>query len=250
MTTLDMHYDLKLKIDKVDSLDVDNFLPAELDWILNEAQELFIKQRYGFNNTTQLGFEETQKRTDDLRNLVIKSPTTLQPGVVPVQSVGEKYEVKLSDLAFDYMFLLRGFVKLNNGTCIKMAKLVQQQHDDFNELEISGDPFHSPSMTWGEIPILFGRTDTILDDKGSIYLYTEPGVIPEEVYLEYIKHPNRMTVGGYDYIDGTPQPNMVNSDLPEHTHREIVDIAAAELSRIILSPEYLELKKQKILIQE
>tara|TARA_R110000851_G_scaffold314192_2_gene476137 strand:+ start:55 stop:810 length:756 start_codon:yes stop_codon:yes gene_type:complete len=251
MTTQEMHYDLKFKIDKVDSLDSDNFIPAELDWILNEAQEIFIKQRYGLNNSKKLGFEEIQKRTDDLRNLVIKSPTTLQPGVVPVQlSGGNTYEVKLSDLEFDYMFLIRGFVKLTKGTCTKMAKLVQQQHDDFNELEISEDPFQTSSFDWGVIPILFGRTDTVADDKGSIYLYSEENVVPNEAYIEYIKWPNRLTIGGYNYIDGTAQPIMVNSDFSRHACREIVDIAAAELSRIILSSEYLELKKQKNLIHE
>lgn len=250
MTALEQHYDYKLKIDKIDTLDVDNMLPAEIDWILNEAQEILIKQRYGGNNSKKLGFEESQKRTDDLKTLVIKSPTTTQPGLVPVQSVGNKLEIKLSDLAFDYMFLLRGFAKATKEGCpSKLVKLVQQQHDDFNELQISGDPFHTPSYDWGEIPILFGRTDTVQDDKGSIYLYIDPEFEVDEVYLEYIKWPNRISVGGYNYIDGTPNPAQ-DSDLPDTVSRDVVDIAVAETSRIIQSPDFLALRKDKLLIQE
>ena len=53
----EMHYDFKIKFNKLDSNDYRDFQVPEIDWLLNEAQEIFLKQRYGINNTTQKGFE-------------------------------------------------------------------------------------------------------------------------------------------------------------------------------------------------
>jgi len=38
-----MHYDLKVKLNKVDSQQYRNLLIPEIDWALNEAQNIFIK---------------------------------------------------------------------------------------------------------------------------------------------------------------------------------------------------------------
>ena len=55
------------------------------------------------------GFESIQKRTDDLRTLQIKSPSAIQPGVVPVRHQGDIYEFKISDFTFHI-----GFDKINS----------------------------------------------------------------------------------------------------------------------------------------
>ena len=39
----DMHYDFKQKINKIDSQKYRNLRIPEIDWKLNEAQEIFIK---------------------------------------------------------------------------------------------------------------------------------------------------------------------------------------------------------------
>ena len=61
-----MHIEFKLGLDKTDSLNYPNFEPEEIDLWLNRAQDRFVKTRYVHNNKTET-FEETQKRTDDLR---------------------------------------------------------------------------------------------------------------------------------------------------------------------------------------
>ena len=38
-----MHYDLKLKLNKLDSNQYRNLLVPEIDWVLNEAETIFIK---------------------------------------------------------------------------------------------------------------------------------------------------------------------------------------------------------------
>ena len=73
MTVKEMHYDLSLRLDKLDSLHYDNLLAPEKDVYLNRAQITIIKQRYGLNNSYLQGFEESQKRIEDLKTLVVKA---------------------------------------------------------------------------------------------------------------------------------------------------------------------------------
>ena len=51
MLLKEWHYDFSIKMDKVDSLSKETLLPLKKDWILNEAISLFVKQRYGQNNS-------------------------------------------------------------------------------------------------------------------------------------------------------------------------------------------------------
>jgi len=66
-----MHIAVNLGVQKLGSFQVDNLLPEEIDHELNMAQRRFIKQRYSaLSNPKRRGFEQSQKRLDDLRNLV------------------------------------------------------------------------------------------------------------------------------------------------------------------------------------
>jgi len=64
MTVLDMHQAFKIEFDKLDSVNYPNILPEEIDYLLNKAQDRFVKQRYGKNNIKRESFEEIQKRTE------------------------------------------------------------------------------------------------------------------------------------------------------------------------------------------
>ena len=103
MTVEEMHYEFKLKLNKVDSLDYQNFFVPEIDWYLNEAMKMFIKQRYGLANPKRQGFEVTQKRIDDLRNLVVAGANQLA-ALSPVTDLKPFYT---ANLPTDYMFLVR-----------------------------------------------------------------------------------------------------------------------------------------------
>lgn len=72
MTVSDLHNAIDLELNKVNSNLYDIILPQEKDYFLNRAQERFIKQRYtAISNPKQRGFEMSQKRIDDLRNLLV-----------------------------------------------------------------------------------------------------------------------------------------------------------------------------------
>jgi len=66
-----MHIAVNLGVQKIGSFQVDNLLPEEIDHELNLAQRRFIKQRYSStSNQKGVGFEQSQKRIDDLRTLI------------------------------------------------------------------------------------------------------------------------------------------------------------------------------------
>lgn len=235
-----MHFDFKVKMDRVDTLTNPDFNIAEIDWLLNEAQLIFIKQRYGVNNIKRQGFEATQKRTDDLSTLHIKYPEQL--GITPTLVSGV-YEIDLNNLKYKYLFFLRGEVDIKlNDACTKTVPLKFVQSDDLSEA--LKDPFNKPSLDY--IIYNIGRNST--GDNAALYIY--PGNFEiVSVYPEYIKYPQRINYGNYTYIDGSVI-GPSNCELPEQTHSEIVDIATQLASLSVQSPEYIALRNQKITIQE
>ena len=70
MNILEMHIAIQQGVDKINSLQADMLLPEEIDLELNKAQMKFISTKYGRNNMLSKGFEENQKRIDDLRTLL------------------------------------------------------------------------------------------------------------------------------------------------------------------------------------
>jgi len=70
MTASEMHVAFKLGLDKTNSLSYPSFLPEEIDFWLNQGVRKFVKTRYSGINAKREGFEQSQKRIDDLRKLV------------------------------------------------------------------------------------------------------------------------------------------------------------------------------------
>ena len=97
MTVQEMHYDFKMKLNKIDSQQYRNLRIQEIDWLLNEAQELFVK-KVAFPRLYQItGFETSQRNIDDIITLVIEDKEI---------NVVNDY-VALPD---EYMFFVRGYV--------------------------------------------------------------------------------------------------------------------------------------------
>ena len=76
MTVAEMHTAIDVLLDKEDTLNYPNFKPEHKDFFLNLVQDRFVKHRYDGTAARGLGFEETQKRSDDLRNIVTVSVLT------------------------------------------------------------------------------------------------------------------------------------------------------------------------------
>lgn len=212
-----MHLDFKIKVDKIDSQQFVGLSIPQIDWLLNEAQEIFIKTRIGINNLYQKGFEESQKRIEDLRPLVVKNNAI----VLQTLDTTSYY----AELPANYLYYLRATVEGQKNKCTGELKIIIQQHDDLNNVLTSA--FYSPNFEWREVPAVFSGNTLVVYRKSDFTLST--------LKLEYLKKPTRIQYptgfenGEYELPDGTIVNIDQNSDFSDNMFaaREIVDIAVA-----------------------
>lgn len=87
MTTQEMHIEIDLELQKINSQSTKNLLPQEKDWFLNKEVIKYLNQKvYPTSNMKQLGFSDTAKRVEDIKDLVrvINLP-------IELNSRGEQY---------------------------------------------------------------------------------------------------------------------------------------------------------------
>ena len=231
MNISEMHYDFKKKLNKVDSEQNRNLLVPEIDWALNEAQELFVKWISEPRQRSFLGFEKSQRSIDDIRTLVESDKTiTIDNSIAPLPE--------------DYLFFVKADVLMDKGNCkgIK-GRLYVRQHDD----EFENSPFDKSNFEWRTVNGLFITQGVKVFDDGT---FTN-----KELILSYIRKPKYIhnaqafRNGTYQLPSGAVLTGTNDCELPEHTHREIVDIAVALVSGELLSPDF-QVKLSKLNFNE
>lgn len=114
MTTQEMHIEIDLELQKLNSQISKDIRPIEKDWFLNNEVLKFIKQRTNFlSNFKGLGFQETLKRVEDIKDL-IKTRNCF----VETNSRGEQI-VKLPS---DYLHYVRGDVYMHKTCTLTVSK--------------------------------------------------------------------------------------------------------------------------------
>jgi len=114
MNVLEMHIAWKQGMDRIHSEKNDQFLPQEIDIELNRAMQRFIDQRYGRNNIYQEGFEQSQKRIDELRSLLVEyeGPVVFKEEVLIGEIFADSFQ-----LPNDYMYLVNQRSKIYLDNC-------------------------------------------------------------------------------------------------------------------------------------
>jgi len=140
MTVNEMHIAVNLGVQKIASFQVDNLLPQEIDHELNLAMTRFIKQRYNFtSNRLGKGFEQSQKRIDDLRTLVVEHKGYTQyEGVVFTSNYSDIY-IDRYTLPLDYLFLVsvRANVKYTCNTNIQDSIVYEDEIIDVIKIDLT-----------------------------------------------------------------------------------------------------------------
>ena len=226
MLVADMHYDIKKKLNKVDSNKYRNLLIPELDWTLNEAAELYVKIIAQPRRYSHLGFELNQRSIDDIRTLI----TTEEIAVVD----------NVAALPDDYWFYTSGEVDMTKGSCTNIkGKVYIRQHDD----EFEKSPFDKSSFEWREVNATF--------DENGIVFYTDETFTISTFYLTYVKripyicNAEAFGVSGYELPSGEVLATNQDCILPEQTHREICDIAVLLLTGELQEQLY-QVKQDKV----
>ena len=129
----------------------------------------------------------------------------------------------------------------NNCTNIKGDVYIRQNNDNFQS-----SPFDSSSFEWRTV-------NGVFNERG-IQLFTEDFTITRLSItyirkLNYIHNADEFRGKQYRLPSGTLLSGVQNCELPEHTHREIVDIAVSIVSGELQFPDY-NLKKDKLKINQ
>lgn len=115
MTTQEMHIEIDLELQKLNSQISKDILPTEKDWFLNNEVLKFIKQRSNsLSNLKRLGFQDTTKRVEDIQDL-IKTRNCF----VEINNRGEQI-VKLPS---DYLHYVRGDAYMTKTCNLTTSKL-------------------------------------------------------------------------------------------------------------------------------
>jgi len=215
MTAQEMHTAVKIEVDKLDSLNYPNLQPEEIDYHLNKSSERFIKHRYQ-------QFEEAEKRMDDLKN--ITKNVEILPDVVSVDNKVNGRFVTLPTGVDAYWFAINEEAVINytdcHGATIQATVEVKPlQHDDYNKTV--KDPFNKPIVT-SQVQQLRRLQ---LASKMEILLPANVGL--EKYILRYIRKPSKISLA-----------LLQDSDLADHTHQEIVDMAVSTILETIESGRY------------
>ena len=198
---------------------------------INEAIDKFWKTRYSGLNYKQRGFEQDQKRTDDLRTLVTKH-TYKDTDISKINQV--EYTVTLPD---DYVILLGDTAGISPAdgvinNCwekdalgnyrIKYSDTIDGTIETVDRIkENSLSEYHLRYTKAKPIRLLSGN---------EIKLYTDGKYKVSKYILHYLRKPH--------YIDIHTEPFKEYTDMPEHTHLEIVKLAAQLYIENQANPRY------------
>lgn len=219
MLITEFHTNFKFSLDKADGLNYPNFEPEEIDLLLNQAQDRFVKQRYGGNNIKRTSFEQTQKRIEDLKEVI----ETVRLTGLKANSESIIYNSAMCEIPENHWFTVWERAILNCTTCNTIVKrgvgpigleggdnLITGQyvrvrpitHNEFDKTVY--DAFEQPNQN--EILRLMYKNQVEL-------------IIPEDCTLvsyefRYVREPIRMSLD-----------NDITCELSNHTHQEILDLA-------------------------
>ena len=207
----DMHYDFRVKLNRIDSAKYRDLKVPEVDRKLNEGINLFILLVAQPRIRNQFGFETTQRTTDDIRLLVVnKKPLTENANLD-----GEVFYT----LPPDYLYYLGADATASKGDCAgQQMDIIVVDHDDRS----LNREFYKSDFEWRELNVRFF--------EDGIRAFPEDFNI-DKFTLDYIKeHPyvhyaEGFETGEYQLPNGELLQGFQDCILPDITHAEIVDLA-------------------------
>ena len=202
---------------------------SDTEYFLNTALDKFWKTRYSQNNYKQEGFEQTQKRTDDLRTLVV---TKLYKDEIVPSTDNKKYTVTIPD---NYVILLgdtAGILPIGDNECWEKDgddNYIPHYSDTIEGQVETIDRIKENSLS--EYRLRYTKAKPIRLVAGNeIQLFTDGKYKISEYNLTYLRKP--------EYLDIHKNPFAEYTDMPEHTHLEIVKLAAQMYIENQANPRY------------
>lgn len=201
MTNREMQNSFELTVNKYDSNEI---VPSHVIFYwLNKATEVIVKTRYSGLNIKGEGFEQSQKRTDDLRTLLKDTNIATVTGTLKANS-------HIADLPADYLFKVSeeaeiSYDNLSGDSEVKIVPVKETTNDTYSFM--INDPYSEHRLHYETAKPLR------LFNDNTVELISDGNYQVDYYRLRYIKFPDELTINGAD------------SELPEHMHQEVVDKA-------------------------
>lgn len=218
MRYIEMQEALEIEINKLD----DNLTKPTsniIEYFLNAGLDKFWKTRYSDNNYKREGFEQTQKRIDDLRTLV--SEYTFENA--EVTTVNDKmYTVILPD---NYLILLGDTAYISpidgmENPCWEKdeaGNYVLRVTDTIEGTIETLDRIRENSLSEYRLRYTKARPIRLIAND-LIKLYTDGKYKVAKYTIQYLRKPNKIDIHANPFDEYT--------DMPEHTQLEIIKLAA------------------------
>lgn len=247
MRYIDLQSAFELEINKIDA-NLEKPKSVDIEYWLNRGLEKFYKTRYSGINNKGLGFEQNQKRIDDLRTLVRTKIYELDENSWYLNQENSDnfvrtpgYFINLEEIPRDkvhassnnvfyirvpknYMFLLgdrSGIVPTNEKDlmCVENDESGNPipYVDDVIEatIETVDKQLHN-SLSEHRIKYAKAKPLRLMYDN-TIVLLTDGNYKVQTYQITYLKKPNEINIHKYPFDEYT--------DMPEHTHSEIIKLA-------------------------
>ena len=235
MKNIELLESFELELNKLD----DNFTKPTTnttEYFLNAGLDKFWKTRYSQNNPKVKGFEQIQKRIDDLRTLVAEVtlvPDTTSKDLYTV-TIPEDYVILLGDTAG--ISPADGYtdpcweLDSDGNYVIHYSDVLEGSIETIDRIkENSLSEYHLRYTKAKPIRLLSGN---------EIKLYTDGKYKVSKYILHYLRKPH--------YIDIHTEPFKEYTDMPEHTHLEIVKLAAQLYIENQANPRYNSYTKEVV----
>lgn len=222
MRYIDLQEAFELEIAQLDS-NLTKPTTSDIEYWLTAGLIKFIKTRYSGINFKQTGFEQDQKRIDDLRSLVTRK--SYQFTTYP-----EEYTVTLPE---DYMTTLgETAVIFSYDHCWPVGPSGQPRTKNTDVLEATVENIDRQRQNTLSEHRLHGRSARPLRlyEGNTIHLYTDGNYYIRNYILTYLRIPNKISL--------TDAPFEEYKDMPASTHDEIVKLAVELYLENEANPRY------------
>lgn len=222
MKYIELQAAFELEIDQLDD-NLTKPTTSDIEYWLMAGLDKFIKTRYSGINFKQTGFEQDQKRIDDLRTLVTRK--SYQFNTYP-----EEYTVTLPD---DYMFTVgETAVIFSYDHCWPVGPSGQPRTKNTDVLEATVENIDRQRQNTLSEYRLHGRSARPLRlyEGNEIHLYTDGNYNIRNYILTYLRTPKRISL--------TDAPFDEYTDMPAATHNEIVKLAVELYLENKANPRY------------
>jgi hypothetical protein len=227
MTAQEMQQEFLILYDKITNFDAPGYTDLEISILLTKGQERVVYSFYSIDNKYKEGFEESEARRKDLKELVkgttITTASTSQTNTLPNGT--------FFDLPTDCLYVISEEITTDSSEDCSDGKRIRVKPVTHDEYSINlKNPFKKP-----DIKTFVWR----LDYQGKKHeIITDGTFTVAQYHLRYIKRPNPIIIGA-NTVDGATGP--LNCELDESVHKKIVD-EAVKIATGITDPEFYQIK--------